>query len=65
MVTGEAPGFDAGFGAGFGAGIARRFRDEGASVTIVDVDVDGAAGEAGAAMLTGVAPEVDGGRCLR
>lgn len=62
IVTGAA--------SGFGLGIARRFAAEGARVLIAGIDAGAAAAAAlflcsdEASLVTGVALNVDGGRCL-
>ena len=62
-------------GSGFGAGIAQKFAQEGAQVMVADINMDGAQTVANsigglaqrvdvASIITGVALEVDGGRCI-
>jgi len=47
-----------GAGSCFGAGIAQAFAREGARVLVADIDGDAAS------IITGVALDVDGGRCI-
>ena len=64
-----------GAGSGFRASIAQKFAQEGAQVMVADINMDGAQTVANsigglaqrvdvASIITGVALEVDGGRCI-